>query len=185
AAVNFGASEALATALTGTASAFQALSNALLSGNSTSPTFDSVVLPATPPLLAFLPSNNDACGTNNPMPNFSEEVHQSITQPMNTRSMMEWHLALGHISKKNLMRIHNTTQNFTIKDPKSKIVCLDCDAAKMKRKNFADSIPARAENVGEVVYSDICGQINPPTINGEKYVITFLDEKSGYIAVSL
>ena len=186
AAAIFGVSEALTAALTGTTSAFQTLSNALLSGNSTSSTFDSVVLPVTAPLLAVLPSNNDAYGTNNPMPNFFEEVHQSTTSMnVTTRSMMEWHLALAHISKKNLMRIHNTTQNFKIKDPMSKIVCLDCDAAKMKRKNFADSIPPRAENVGEVVYSDICGQINPPTINGEKYVITFLDEKSGYIAVFL
>ena len=31
------------------------------------------------------------------------------------------------------------------------------------------------------LYSDICGKNSPPTLNGEQYIIHFLDEKSGYI----
>ena len=55
----------------------------------------------------------------------------------------------------------------------------------MKRKNFAKSMPPKADNVGEVVYSDVCGKITPPTLFGENYIVTFIDELSGHISVFL
>ena len=51
----------------------------------------------------------------------------------------------------------------------------------MKRRNFEKSMPPKADNVGEVLYSDVCGKITPPTIFGEEYIVTFIDELSGYI----
>ena len=72
-----------------------------------------------------------------------------------------------------------------IKDPQAVIECTSCDAGKMKRKNFAKSMPPKADNVGEVVYSDVCGKITPPTLFGENYIVTFIDELSGHISVFL
>lgn len=68
-----------------------------------------------------------------------------------------------------------------MKDPDSKLECTACDQGKMNRKKFNLFIANRSDRPGEVIYSDLCGKISPPTLHNEKYVIHFLDEKSGFI----
>jgi hypothetical protein len=66
-----------------------------------------------------------------------------------------------------------------------KIECSICDAAKMKRRKYAKEMPDRARKPGEVIYSDVCGKISPPTLFNQNYVIHFLDEATGYLFVYL
>lgn len=97
------------------------------------------------------------------------------------RSLQEWHRCLGHINKKAILQLAETTEDFEVTHADEDIKCTICDAAKMNRKKFAEVMPDRAKQAGEVIYSDICGKISPPSIGGSQFVVHFLDERSGYI----
>lgn len=43
----------------------------------------------------------------------------------------------------------------------------------------------KANELLEVVHSDVCGPMQVSTITGERFFVTFIDEKSGRIAVTL
>jgi hypothetical protein len=101
------------------------------------------------------------------------------------RTLAELHESLGHLSKDQILAIAESTNEFKIADPDAEICCQACDAGKMRRKKFAKVMPARADLPGESIVSDLCGKISPKTLFAEKYVITFIDEKSGYLEVFL
>ena len=121
----------------------------------------------------------------NPLENEVNELIQPPIQINIARTLQEWHECLTHINKKSILQLVEATPDFQIKDPESKISCQSCDAAKMSRKKFDKVMPDRAELAGEAIYSDICGKISPPTHQGHKYVIHFLDDQSGYLWVYL
>ena len=116
------------------------------------------------------------------MPNFLETINAASKLPSQT--INDWHLKLAHIGKKKILALADM-EMIKIKDPTETIECTSCDAAKMKRKAFSKSMPPKADNIGEVIYSDVCGKISPPTMFGEQYIVTFIDELSGYISVFL
>jgi hypothetical protein len=146
--------------------------------------------PALTPTSTSAPSNfisessqpATPVGTREPMPKFFDLINSIKKQP--SRTLDEWHLALAHISKNKILKLQEMG-TIKIKDPDGTIDCLPCQSAKMKRKKFEKSMPPKADNVGEVLYSDVCGKISPPTIFGEKYFVSFIDEKSGYVFVNL
>ena len=105
----------------------------------------------------------------------------NLDQALVSQSLQSWHECLGHINKKSILELQDAAEDFKVTHANEEISCKVCDAAKMNRKKFAPLIAPRADNVGEVIYSDICGKISPPTIGGCQYIIHFLDEKSGYI----
>jgi hypothetical protein len=121
----------------------------------------------------------------NPLENEEFELDQPPIQINLAKTLQEWHECLTHINKKSILQLRDTSPDFQVKDPESKINCNACDAAKMSRKKFAKVMPDRAKLAGEAIYSDVCGKISPPTHEGHKYVIHFLDEKSGYLWVYL
>jgi hypothetical protein len=51
----------------------------------------------------------------------------------------------------------------------------------MNRKKFARILAPIAKVAGEVITSDVCGKISPPSIGGCQYVVSFIDRFSGYI----
>jgi hypothetical protein len=120
--------------------------------------------------------------SNDPMPNFLNAITKASKQPAKT--LQQWHLDLGHLGKKKIQQLADLNL-IKIKESSDIFECVSCDAAKMKRKAFAKAMPPKADNVGEVIYSDVCGKISPPTMFGEKYIVTFIDELSGYISVFL
>ena len=126
--------------------------------------------------------NDEPYGTRQPMPNFFERVYSLTKQP--SRTLEEWHVALAHLSRSKLLRLAEL-DIIKIKNTKDTLDCITCDSAKMKRKKFEKSMPPKADNVGEAIYSDVCGKISPPTFFGEQYIVTFIDEFSGYISVYL
>eukprot|EP00833_Pecoramyces_ruminatium_P008251 jgi/Orpsp1_1/1182283/evm.model.c7180000080633.1 len=84
-------------------------------------------------------------------------------------SKMIWHRRLGHFYHENIekfLKLHN------IKSPS----CLDCKITKMKKKPHNQPVP-KATNILEVIHSNIIGPISE-SINGHKFVITFIDEAS-------
>ncbi len=117
------------------------------------------------------------------LPKFSIEFMNSVNS-QTSRTLLEWHLALAHISKKKILFLAEKGI-IKIKDPEVSLDCLSCQSTKMKRKKFAKAMPPKADNVGEAIHSDVCGKISPPTLFGQQYIVSFIDELSGYIFVHL
>ena len=57
--------------------------------------------------------------------------------------------------------------------------CDACTSGKMHRKPFKKSIPI-PNDIGDVLYSDVCGPITPLSHGGSKYFVTFTDGASRY-----
>jgi hypothetical protein len=58
-------------------------------------------------------------------------------------------------------------------------VCEHCLISKMPRNSFSSYIPMRAKGVLEVVHSDVCGPFEKPSLGGNNYFVSFVDEFSG------
>ena len=55
--------------------------------------------------------------------------------------------------------------------------CLDCIISKIKRKPHNKTTPM-ASTILEVIHSDLIGPVQPISIDGMKYILTFIDEFS-------
>ena len=63
-------------------------------------------------------------------------------------------------------------------------LCETC-AIGQQHKEPMTGTRTKANELRDVVHSDICGPMQVSTISGERYFITFIDEQSGRIAVTL
>ncbi|KAD1131218.1 hypothetical protein E3N88_43246 [Mikania micrantha] len=89
-----------------------------------------------------------------------------------------WHSRFGHVNYDSLT--HMGKENIVKDLPVIRnidSVCDSCVLGKHARKSFSKST-WRATKPLEMVHSDICGPMKTPTINGNRYVITFIDDFS-------
>ena len=59
-----------------------------------------------------------------------------------------------------------------------KEMCKECLKGKQPRNSFKSSITARSTYLLYVVHSDVCGSIEVPSLGGNRYFCTFVDEYS-------
>jgi len=101
-----------------------------------------------------------------------------------------WHRRLGHRTldesaveylraRVSDMEIQESTKERT----RTSEVCETC-AIGCQHKEARTGTRKKATELLEIVHSDICGPMQVSTISGERYFITFSDEKSGRIAVT-
>ncbi|XP_075504433.1 putative mitochondrial protein AtMg00300 [Primulina tabacum] len=85
-----------------------------------------------------------------------------------------WHLRLGHI---NLNRIQRLVKDGPLSNLKveSLPVCESCLEGKMTKRSFK-SKGHRANEVLELVHTDVCGPISVQARGGFEYFITFTDD---------
>jgi len=101
-----------------------------------------------------------------------------------------WHKRLGHRTLDQAANhyLQPRVSDFKIKTAKEisgeQNLCETCARGRHNKEAITGSRD-KANELLEVVHTDICGPIQGSTINGEKYFITFIDEKSGRIAVTL
>lgn len=89
------------------------------------------------------------------------------------------HLRFDHLNFKDL--IHLGKQKMVSGIPSLTIpesVCESCLVGKQTRKPFKSQIRMRAKDCLEVVYYDICRPFEVPTLAGNRYFITLVDEFS-------
>lgn len=88
-----------------------------------------------------------------------------------------WHKRLGHISRKRIERlVHNEILdplNMSDIDP-----CVQC--AKGKQVSVRKYEANRANDLLELIHTDICGPFQTATRNGHIYFISFIDDYSRY-----
>ncbi|MCH88103.1 copia-type polyprotein, partial [Trifolium medium] len=90
-----------------------------------------------------------------------------------------WHARYGHLNFKSLRELstnHMVSGLPTIKVPEK--VCKVCMMGKQTRNSFKSEVPSRASNQLEVINSDVCGPFEVPSLGGNKYFISFVDEFS-------
>lgn len=94
------------------------------------------------------------------------------------QSTMLWHRRLGHASftKMNLL--------LNLKEKNSIEHCEVCLRGKQSVKPF-NHIGTRAENLLELVHTDVCGPINVKSMGGARFFVTFIDDFSKRVAVFL
>jgi len=122
------------------------------------------------------------------------KIEMAHLQPASNKPMPEtvtvWHKMLGHrtLDQAAIHYLQPRVSDFKIKSDKEisgeQNLCETCACGRQHKEAITGSRDKANEPL-EVVHTDICGPIQVSTINGERYFITFIDEKSGRIAVTL
>ena len=90
-----------------------------------------------------------------------------------------WHMRYGHLNFKDLNLLHAkdmVTGLPQVRIPKS--VCDHCMISKQTRASFSNYTPTRANDLLHVVYSDVCGPFEVPSLGGNRFFVSFVDEFS-------
>ena len=59
-----------------------------------------------------------------------------------------------------------------------KKICDNCLISKQPRTSFSSYIMSKASDVLHVVYSDVCGPFDVPSLGGNRYFVSFVDDLS-------
>jgi transposase InsO family protein len=94
-----------------------------------------------------------------------------------------WHKRLGHMSEKGLQILAKKSL-IPVDKGKALTPCEHCLFGKQHRVSFATSSQKKS-TILERVYSDVCGPIEVPTLGGNRYFVTFVDDASMKVWVYL
>ncbi|KAL0455123.1 UNVERIFIED_CONTAM: Retrovirus-related Pol polyprotein from transposon RE2 [Sesamum latifolium] len=89
-----------------------------------------------------------------------------------------WHARLGHISKDRIRRLVDS-KSLEIDDLDHLPTCESCLKGKMTKKPFVGQT-AIANDLLDLVHTDVCGPLSIPARGGFFYFITFTDDHSWY-----
>ena len=109
----------------------------------------------------------------------SQNVPQKV--PQKSLSLKQWHCVLGHCNVNDILKMEKCVEGMKITG-KDGFKCGTCAKGKMSqyRNRRAD---ARATKPLELVHSDLSGPITPLSRENSRYVISFVDDFSGYISL--
>lgn len=98
-----------------------------------------------------------------------------------TRTLEEWHKALGHCNVKDVLSLESKVNGMNIVG-KDKFNCGTCAEGKMTQYRSYDA-DKKATKPLEFVHSDLAGPINPVSHDNSRYAISFVDDFSGLSVV--
>ena len=95
-----------------------------------------------------------------------------------------WHQRYGHLGLKNLrmLRDKELVQGLKFQSSQESTFCDGCAKGKQKRMPFPKE-SSRATEILEIVHSDVCGPMQTKSHGGNRYFVTFIDDKSRFTAV--
>lgn len=98
-------------------------------------------------------------------------------------NLRRWHERLGHLNVKSIKEMvsKDLVKGIELSDV-DKFFCESCMYGKQHRLTFPPSKHTKAK-LGELIYSDLCGPMSMPSVQGAKYFISFKDDLSGYRVV--
>lgn len=97
---------------------------------------------------------------------------------------LRWHLRFEHLNYKDLQQLSSkglVSRLPRITQPHKD--CESCIVGKQTRRPFCKQLKLRLKERLEIIHSDVCGPIEPPTLVGNRYFVTFIDEFSRMIWV--
>ena len=89
-----------------------------------------------------------------------------------------WHLKLGHIADDRIIKLEKLGILNHL-ESSSNPTYEACIQGKITRSPFVGQM-ARAKEILEIIYSDVCGSFNQMATGGFYYFITFIDDLSRY-----
>ena len=87
-----------------------------------------------------------------------------------------WHLRLGHLNKADVLKILGLPSSLIRNDPEIGF-CKVCIESKQEQR-FIRKPVARTTQPFELIHSDLCGPITPPSHSGKRYFIVYIDDYS-------
>ena len=113
--------------------------------------------------------------------------HTTLTsgeRTLSAISLMNLHHCLGHISPAAIAQLVNKGILDGVMISSWDVdFCEVCALVKIKRHPFPKLRSHLAQDIGNVIHSDVWGLASVQAIGGENYVVTFIDEKSHYSVV--
>lgn len=98
--------------------------------------------------------------------------------------LLKWHCRMGHLNARDLIQVINQSTKSKISSKQSMGLseCEVCLRGKMTRLPFPTS-ERQSKELLEIVHSDIVGPFRTQTMNGARYFITFVDDRSRWCEV--
>ena len=95
-----------------------------------------------------------------------------------------WHKRYGHLGMSSLQKLanKNLVDGFDFNLSQDLTFCEACPQGKQHRNKFTPS-SRRADQLLELVHSDVCGKMNEKSLGGAEYFLTFIDDKTRYVWV--
>jgi hypothetical protein len=126
-----------------------------------------------------------ACANIQHVKNVPEDSHHATA--LTAASVDVWHRRLGHVHHNVLKHMHreSTAVNFNIAGPviAPDVPCDACVQAKHARNPFPVSTSSTSKPL-ELIHADVIGKMPCESIGGSAYILTVLDDFSGYSAVA-
>ena len=116
---------------------------------------------------------------------FVDQPTQAATAFLGSTDIRTWHLKYNHLNQNDLHKLARQEMVTGMKlDPKAFLdFCNSCLIGKLKKGTSPKSSDFRAKSIGEMVWMDIIGYINPVSERGFRYLLVFLDDHSRYLTV--
>ena len=114
-------------------------------------------------------------------------VSNSQTAQNNIGDLQTWHRRLGHLNIQSILKLskNNVVNGFTLSDSHNNLEYETCLATKATRSPFPKNAANRAKRPGELIHSDIWGPVSIPSVQGNRYFASFIDDYSRYTTVYL
>jgi transposase InsO family protein len=110
-------------------------------------------------------------GTSSNAKNYANLAQQSG----NLSSILLWHARFGHINYDSLILMKQKDIQGLPTIPKQLSQCDACILGKHSKQPFHDSTFRASRKLG-LIHSDLCGPMHVPSTNGNKYLMTFIDD---------
>ena len=114
----------------------------------------------------------------------NESIHEA-NSAADAKPLQLWHQRFGHLGVKNLKLLHdrNLADGLNLNDSKDMVFCEACIKGKQTRSSFPKGQATRATELLEIVHSDVCGPMQTTSLGGNRYFVTFIDDKSRFTAI--
>ncbi|XP_039313806.1 uncharacterized protein LOC105196674 isoform X1 [Solenopsis invicta] len=111
------------------------------------------------------------------------DTSQIANLAKHTDSEEIWHKRLGHLNRisMNLLK-KNLATGINFDDERSE-QCVACLKGKQTRKPFKNINAKRANNLLQIIHSDLCGPMPVYSWSGKRYILNFIDDFSRKIHV--
>ena len=103
------------------------------------------------------------------------QIWFSINDNSNLSSSLLWHARFGHISYDNIRIMKQKGVQGLPTIPRKLSPCDACILGKHSKQPFNDSMFQASRKLC-LIHSDLCGSMPVPSKNGNKYIMTFIDD---------
>ena len=95
------------------------------------------------------------------------------------------HCRLGHINNHHLTTMSNGLANgITFKNPTNPQPCVACTFGKQHCSNISTTPRTHASNALDLIHTDVCRPMPTPSIDSNKYFVTFIDDSTNSCVIS-